>query len=159
MVPVLVALAFLILAPFSTGAGIGIKKRILVNAEVISGTQNTPTGFTTTTPIYHRGDFRGAEVCTIEIVVTGMSGTSITPVAETSHDGTTWTPLVAFTAITTNGTYKKNAEDDFECPQRFIRIAWTIAGGGTGTATVNVYYRQVSARGGYAYPGIPDRYS
>lgn len=164
--PILLALLALLSlagAAMASGAMVCDKTRVLVNAVLVNGTQNTPTGFTTAATTAgdsrtkHEGDFQGCFLGAIEIVVTGFSGTSITPTFETSEDGITWvTWTTGFAALTAAGTTTKYAEDDFESPKRFVRIAWVVAGAGAGTVTVKIRYAQVGARGAYAPPGLVD---
>lgn len=157
------ALASVLGVFMSMGALVYDKSRVLVNAVLVNGTQNTPVDFTVTTlaggsrRTMHEGDFQGATIGAIEITVAGFSGTSITPVFETSHDGITWTLWVTgFGALGAAGVTTKYAEDDFESPKRFVRATWTVIAAGAGTVTVRIRYAQITARGAYAPPGLVD---
>jgi hypothetical protein len=161
MIALLVALSLLLsIAGMSVGAMVCPKRRVLAAAvAVATGTLGPfPAAFSAAPLVAHAGDMQGTFIGSIEVVTASLTGTSITATFEHSHDGTSWTTWFTGSAITTSTTTRYFAEDDFECPKRFVRVTFTNAGSGAATVTVTLHYAQVSARGSYAPPGIPDRY-
>lgn len=157
IIPALLLALLVALRPALGSAAITCDKvRVLVNGETIDTTETFPSGFSAS-PVMHRGDMRGTFIGRITITTAFTSGTSITPVFETSQDGVTWREWFAGAAITGSGTVVYEAEDDYGSPERFVRTSWTVAGSGIGVVTVRLHYAQIGPRGEFAPPGMPDR--